>query len=114
MEHRDGFSDPLPYQYRLLPSPDCTDIERYRRHILTVWSEYDRCKTPKPQGFGVFLALAWMLLYAWHENEHEQHDETMFWATTLDGGSSLLSLGRESIAARHEGVRFRQRRTSVV
>ena len=55
-----------------------------------------------------------MLLYAWHENEHEQHDETMLWATTLDGGSSLLSLGRESIAARHEGVRFRQCRTSVV
>ena len=21
-----------------------------------------------------------MLLYAWHENEHEQHDETMLWA----------------------------------
>ena len=61
----------------------------------------------------VFL-LAWMLLYAWHENEHEQHDETMLWATTLDGGSSLLSLGRESIAARHEVVRLPQRRTSVV
>lgn len=50
----------------------------------------------------VFM-LAWMLLYAWHENE--QHDETMLWATTLDGGSSLLSLGRESIAVRNEGVR---------
>ena len=32
-----------------------------------------------------------MLLYAWHENEHEQHDETMLWATTLDGGSSLVT-----------------------
>ena len=52
----------------------------------------------------VFM-LAWMLLYAWHENEHEQHDETMLWPTTLDGGSSLLSLGRESIAVRNEGVR---------
>ncbi len=52
----------------------------------------------------VFM-LAWMLLYAWHENEHEQHDETMLWATTLDGGSSLLSFGRESIAVRNEGVR---------
>ena len=61
----------------------------------------------------VFL-LAWMLLYAWHENEHEQHDETMLWATTLDGGSSFLSLGRESIAARHEVVRLPQCRTSVV
>lgn len=49
--------------------------------------------------------LARMLLYAWHENEHEQHDETMLWAATLDGGSSLLSLGRESIAVRDEGVR---------
>ena len=46
------------------------------------------------------FSLARMLLYAWCENEHEQHDETMHWATTLDGGSSLLSLGRESIAAR--------------
>ena len=52
----------------------------------------------------VFM-LAWMLPYAWHENEHEQHDETMLWATTLDGGSSLLSLGRDSIAVRNEGVR---------
>lgn len=51
------------------------------------------------------FVLARILLYAWYENEHEQHDETMLWATTLDGGSSLLSLGRESIAVRNEGVR---------
>ena len=61
----------------------------------------------------VFL-LARMLLYVWHENEHEQHDETVLFATTLYGGSGLLSLGRESIAVRHEVVRFPQRRTSVV
>ena len=64
--------------------------------------------------FLLVFMLAWMLLCVWHENEHEQHDETMLWATTLDGGSSLLSLGRESIAARHEVLRLPQRRTSVV
>ena len=59
----------------------------------------------KTTHFQAVLLLARMLLCAWHENEHEQHDETMLWATTLDGGSSLLSLGRESIAVRNEGVR---------
>ena len=61
----------------------------------------------------VFL-LARMLLGVWHETKHEYHDETVLSATTLDGGSSRLSLGRESIAVRHEGIRFPQCRTSVV
>ncbi len=51
------------------------------------------------------FVLARILLYAWYENEHEQHDETMLLATTLDGGGSRLSLGKESIAVRNEGVR---------
>ena len=61
----------------------------------------------------VFL-LARMLQCVWHDSELEYHDETMLFATTLDGGSSRLSLGRESLAVRHEGVRLSQCRTSVV
>ena len=59
----------------------------------------------KTMHFLAVLLLARMLLCVWHESELKYHDETVLFSTTLDGGSSRLSLGRESIAVRNEGVR---------